>query len=105
MASQVAFSDGARPNLLSLPIGMMPVTLGVLLLPVGLLLGVIHGNPRFRAGTICILGAALLLFMAIQTPFGAARVGLVASLGAGAVGLALCLLGLRSDRQSTPSVG
>jgi hypothetical protein len=58
---QVAFSDGARPNLVSLPIGIFPLQLGVIALLLGLCMGVARGTPRYRAAmAIGVFGCALV---------------------------------------------
>jgi hypothetical protein len=56
---QVAFSDGARPNVVSLPIGMVPITIAMILLLVGPFIGLATGNARFRlASALALAGSA-----------------------------------------------
>jgi hypothetical protein len=60
---QVAFSDGAEPRLVALPIGMWPVTGGLLSLGVGLFLGLLRGTLRYRAAAaLAVLGTFLAAY-------------------------------------------
>jgi hypothetical protein len=62
LVAQVAFSDGATPRLVALPIGMLPVTLGGSLLLVGLVLGLFLGNGSYR-GAVALGFVGTLLFL------------------------------------------
>ena len=63
LACQVAFSDGASPNLISLPIGIWPLEIGLIVLFVGLFIGLAGGTELYRFGAILgILGMAFLLY-------------------------------------------
>ena len=56
---QLGFSDGALPHIAALPIGMIPITSGVLALILGLIWGLIIGNGHYRAAIgLAILGTA-----------------------------------------------
>jgi hypothetical protein len=60
---QFSFSDGALPHIVGLPIGIVPFTIGAILVPIGLLLGLVSGNARYRGAVLlALLGTALLLF-------------------------------------------
>ena len=57
---QVGFGDGARPNLVSLPIGTVALKLGLIALGLGMLVGVAGGSRRYRLAVILgVLGLAL----------------------------------------------
>ncbi len=56
---QVAFSDGTRPHIIGLPIGMAPIALAVVLLVLGPVIGLIAGNARFQfASCLALAGSA-----------------------------------------------
>lgn len=55
LAAQVAFSDGAQPNIVSLPIGMWPLALGSPALIGGLLVGLLGGTARYRLAALAAL--------------------------------------------------
>ena len=69
---QVAFSEGAEPHITGLPIGVVPITMGVILVPIGLLLGLVHGNARYRTAVVlAVLGTALVAFPLLFVTSGA----------------------------------
>jgi hypothetical protein len=55
LAFQAGFSDGAEPHILPLPIGGFPLIAGLGALALGMLLGVIWGNARYRSAIFCSL--------------------------------------------------
>jgi hypothetical protein len=70
LGCQVAFSDGARPNLVSLPIGTIPLKLGLIALGVGLLVGLAGGSARYRFAVILgLIGAGFALIAFLFLPF------------------------------------
>jgi hypothetical protein len=77
-AAQLGFSDGAQPRIAPLPIGMVPVTAGVILLLAGLAWGLIAGNGGYRLAVgVALLGTALtsfgLMFATVGGGFGGRR--------------------------------
>jgi hypothetical protein len=70
LACQVAFTDGTRPNLISLPIGMVPLELGLAALGIGLLVGIAAGSPRYRFAVILgLIGAGFVVAAFMTIPF------------------------------------
>jgi hypothetical protein len=60
---QFLFSDGAQPSIIGLPIGLVPGTIGAVLIAVGLLLGLIVGNALYRGAVLlALLGTALAVY-------------------------------------------
>jgi hypothetical protein len=59
---QFGFSDGTEPNILPLPIGMVPLTLGATALLAGLVIGLVFGNGLYRAAIgLALLGTAFAI--------------------------------------------
>jgi len=67
LGAQVAFSDGAVPVIVSLPIGIWPLEVGMPALVVGLVLGLVRGTLRYRlaaaAGCLGTVSAAFGLLL------------------------------------------
>jgi hypothetical protein len=63
VAIQIGFSDGTTPVIAALPIGMLPLTAGLLALVAGVVLGLVLGSKRYRlAMLLALFGTALALF-------------------------------------------
>ena len=103
IAGQFALSNGARTNPVSMSVGLLPVMIGLLLLPVGILVGLVRGNARYRIGVLCIGAAILLLVFGVLATIYPSDVALVASLALGLAGLALCVAGMRRQTVDAPA--
>ncbi|HEX5240121.1 MAG TPA: hypothetical protein VFW20_03900 [Candidatus Limnocylindrales bacterium] len=67
---QVAFSDGATPIVTSLPIGILPLQLGLILAGLGFLIGVAGGSSRYRLAVIIgVIGSGLIVLTFLDQPF------------------------------------
>jgi hypothetical protein len=70
LGCQVAFSDGAEPHLVALPIGMWPANVGLLSLGIGLFLGLLGGTARYRSAVaLALLGTFLAAFAVLFLSF------------------------------------
>jgi hypothetical protein len=68
-AIQILFSDGTRPNLISLPIGMVPLTAGLFALALGIGVGMIRGTALYRWAMIAATLGTLLFFYVLLSLF------------------------------------
>ena len=87
--AQLVFGGGAGFHVPGVPVGMVPLALGAVLLPLGFIVGLVRGNAQYRrAVLLAMLGTVLVAFSLQVGTTGAGGFGqLTSSPGIGEIAL------------------